>query len=171
MIRSWPQPPAPLTLVHITLHPTRTQGITRSLADQSRTIRLPAYVHEFVLRLQKARVLLTSQVTHVTHVHMHGPLAYAHSVCTYARPSAPDGRMCLTCPWAQKTWHRPSCWPSPLTPAVEATTPRRFLPMWRSWVATLTLTLTPTLTLTQTPSFSPDPAAPHHTAAVGTAGD
>merc|ERR1719230_1150332 len=38
------------------------QGILRSLADQSRTIRLPVYVHEFVMRLQKARVLLTSQL-------------------------------------------------------------------------------------------------------------
>ena len=29
------------------------QGMTRALADQSRTIRLPVYVHEFVLRLRK----------------------------------------------------------------------------------------------------------------------
>lgn len=38
------------------------QGITRSLADQSRTIRLPVYVHEFVLRLRRARGLLSSQL-------------------------------------------------------------------------------------------------------------
>jgi len=38
------------------------QGITRSLADQSRTIRLPVYVHEFVLRLQRARAVLSSQL-------------------------------------------------------------------------------------------------------------
>jgi RNA polymerase sigma factor (sigma-70 family) len=38
------------------------QGITRSLADQSRTIRLPVYVHEFVLRLRRARALLSSQL-------------------------------------------------------------------------------------------------------------
>ena len=38
------------------------QGISRSLADQSRTIRLPVYVHEFVLRLRRARGLLSSQL-------------------------------------------------------------------------------------------------------------
>ena len=38
------------------------QGITRSLADQSRTIRFPVYVHEFVLRLRRARALLSSQL-------------------------------------------------------------------------------------------------------------
>ena len=38
------------------------QGITRSLADQSRTIRLPVYVHEFVLRLRRARGQLSSQL-------------------------------------------------------------------------------------------------------------
>jgi len=38
------------------------QSITRSLADQSRTIRLPVYVHEFVLRLRRARAMLTSQL-------------------------------------------------------------------------------------------------------------
>ena len=38
------------------------QGITRSLADQSRTIRLPVYVHEFVLRLNRARALLSQQL-------------------------------------------------------------------------------------------------------------
>ena len=32
----------------------RSQGITRSLADQSRTIRLPAYMHEFLLRVRQA---------------------------------------------------------------------------------------------------------------------
>jgi RNA polymerase primary sigma factor len=38
------------------------QGITRALADQSRTIRLPVYIHEFVLRLRRARALLSSQL-------------------------------------------------------------------------------------------------------------
>ena len=38
------------------------QGITRALADQSRTIRLPVYVHEFVLRLRRARGMLSSQL-------------------------------------------------------------------------------------------------------------
>lgn len=38
------------------------QGMTRSLADQSRTIRLPVYVHEFLLRLNRARALLSSQL-------------------------------------------------------------------------------------------------------------
>ena len=38
------------------------QGMTRALADQSRTIRLPVYVHEFVLRLRRARALLSSQL-------------------------------------------------------------------------------------------------------------
>ena len=38
------------------------QGMTRSLADQSRTIRLPVYVHEFVIRLRRARALLSSQL-------------------------------------------------------------------------------------------------------------
>ena len=38
------------------------QGITRALADQSRTIRLPAYVHEFLLRLKQARAVLTAQL-------------------------------------------------------------------------------------------------------------
>ena len=38
------------------------QGIMRSLANQSRTIRLPAYVHEFVLRLKRARAVLSAQL-------------------------------------------------------------------------------------------------------------
>ena len=38
------------------------QGITRALAVQSRTIRFPVYVHEFVLRLQRARALLSAQL-------------------------------------------------------------------------------------------------------------
>ena len=38
------------------------QGITRAIADQSRTIRLPVYVHEFLLRLRRARALLSSQL-------------------------------------------------------------------------------------------------------------
>lgn len=38
------------------------QGITRSLADQSRTIRLPAYMHEFLMRVRQARAILTTQL-------------------------------------------------------------------------------------------------------------
>jgi RNA polymerase sigma factor (sigma-70 family) len=38
------------------------QGITRCLADQSRTIRFPVYVHEFVLRLKRARAVLSGQL-------------------------------------------------------------------------------------------------------------
>mmetsp|Transcript_15250 Transcript_15250/g.35070 ORF Transcript_15250/g.35070 Transcript_15250/m.35070 type:complete len:411 (-) Transcript_15250:474-1706(-) len=38
------------------------QGITRSLADQSRTIRLPAYMHEFLLRVRQARAILSTQL-------------------------------------------------------------------------------------------------------------
>ena len=38
------------------------QGITRALADQSRTIRVPVYVHEFALRLKRARALLSTQL-------------------------------------------------------------------------------------------------------------
>ena len=38
------------------------QGITRALADQSRTIRFPVYVHEFVLKLKRARAVLSAQL-------------------------------------------------------------------------------------------------------------
>lgn len=38
------------------------QGIARSLANQSRVIRLPAYVHDFLLRLRQARAVLTVQL-------------------------------------------------------------------------------------------------------------
>ena len=38
------------------------QGISRAVADQSRTIRLPVYVHEFVSRLRRARVVLSTQL-------------------------------------------------------------------------------------------------------------
>lgn len=38
------------------------QRIMRALADQSRTIRLPAYLHEFLLSLRKARALLSAEL-------------------------------------------------------------------------------------------------------------
>ena len=38
------------------------QGMTRAIADQSRTIRLPVYVHEFVIRLRRARGVLSAQL-------------------------------------------------------------------------------------------------------------
>lgn len=38
------------------------QRITRALADQSRTIRLPAYLHEFLLSLRKARATLSADL-------------------------------------------------------------------------------------------------------------
>ncbi|KAL1504899.1 hypothetical protein AB1Y20_008668 [Prymnesium parvum] len=38
------------------------QGVTRALACQSRTIRLPVYVHDFLMRLKQARAVLTAQL-------------------------------------------------------------------------------------------------------------
>mmetsp|Transcript_73369 Transcript_73369/g.122585 ORF Transcript_73369/g.122585 Transcript_73369/m.122585 type:complete len:405 (+) Transcript_73369:37-1251(+) len=38
------------------------QGITRSLADQSRTIRFPAYLHDFMTRIRSTRALLSTQI-------------------------------------------------------------------------------------------------------------
>ena len=38
------------------------QGILRALATHSRTIRVPAYIHEFVMRLKRARAVLTQQL-------------------------------------------------------------------------------------------------------------
>lgn len=38
------------------------QRITRALADQSRTIRLPAYLHEFLLSLRKARAMMSAEL-------------------------------------------------------------------------------------------------------------
>ena len=38
------------------------QGVLRALADQSRTIRLPVYLHEFLLRLRRSRAALSARL-------------------------------------------------------------------------------------------------------------